>query len=175
VISSLEGEFDHKSVFEVFTNPEYAAAFTKKERDLFKRYVLWTRLVSERNTTNPQGKTVDLIPFTLKHQNNLVLKPNRLYGGKGIVFGCEVNRTSWQKKIETALKEPGDWVIQQLGKLRKKSFFSPLNRKARQKNYYVVSGFFATEKGLGMVGRMSEKTIVNVARRGGLTPILLMK
>lgn len=175
VISSLEGEFDHKSVFEVFTNPEYTAAFTQKERALFKRYVLWTRLVNERKTTNPKGKTVDLIPFTFKNQNDLVLKPNRLYGGKGIVFGQEVNRASWQKKIETALKEPGDWVIQQLGKLRKKSFFSPLDLKVRKKNYYVVSGFFATEKGLGMVGRMSERTIVNVARRGGLTPILLMK
>ncbi|MBI4372958.1 MAG: hypothetical protein HY585_04455, partial [Candidatus Omnitrophica bacterium] len=49
------------------------------------------------------------------------------------------------------------------------------NRKVREKNYYVVSGFFATEKGLGMVGRMSERTVVNVARRGGLTPILAIK
>ena len=175
VISSLEGEFDHKSVFEVFTNPKYVTAFTQKERELFKRYVLWTRLISERKTTDPREKTIDLIPFTLKNQNSLVLKPNRLYGGKGIVFGREVTHTSWRKKIEAALNEPGDWVIQQLGKLRKKSFFSPIDRKIRQKNYYVVSGFFATEKGLGMVGRMSERTIVNVARRGGLTPILLMK
>ena len=175
VVSSLEGEFDHKSVFELFTSPEHAHAFTKKECELFRRHVLWTRLLSERKTINPKGKRIDLIPFTLKNQDGLVLKPNRLYGGKGIVFGCEVNRASWHKKIESALQEPGDWVIQQLGKLRKKSFFSPLNQKARQKNYYVVSGFFATEKGLGMVGRMSERTIVNVARRGGLTPILLMK
>ena len=175
IISSLEGEFDHKSAFEVFTNSEYAAAFSRKELELFKRYVLWTRLLTERKTTNPKEKKIDLLPFTLKQQNDLVLKPNRLYGGKGIVFGREVNRASWQKKIEAVVKEPGEWVIQQLGKLRKKSFFSPLDQKARLKSYYVVSGFFATEKGLGMVGRMSENTIVNVARRGGLTPILLMK
>ncbi len=175
VISSLEGEFDHKSVFEVFTNPEYANAFSKKELELFKLYILWTRLLSERKTTDNKGKKVDLIPFTLKNQSGLVLKPNRLYGGKGIVFGRETNRSAWQKKIEKGLKEPGEWVIQQLGKLRKKSFFSPLNQKVSRKNYYVVSGFFATKKGLGMVGRMSERTIVNVARRGGLTPILLMK
>ncbi len=176
VISSLEGEFDHKSAFEMFTSPEYANAFTKKECELFKHHVLWTRLLRERKTTDPKGKLVDLIPFTLKNQNDLVLKPNRLYGGKGIVFGREVNRAAWHKKMDATFKKPGEWVIQQLGRLRKKSFFSPLDqKKARLKNYYVVSGFFATEKGLGMVGRMSERTIVNVARRGGLTPILLIK
>ena len=175
VISSLEGEFDHKSVFEVFTNPEYVKFFTQKERELFKRYILWTRLLAERKTTAPNGKTVELIRFTRKNQSDLVLKPNRLYGGKGIVFGRETSKKSWEKKIDTALKEPGDWVIQKLGKLKTKSFFSRMDRKVSEHEYYVVSGFFATEKGLGIVGRMSENKIVNVAQRGGLTPILLMK
>ena len=176
IISSLEGEFDHKSVFEVFTSPQYAYAFTQKERKLFKRYILWTRLIRECRTTNSKGKLIDLIPFTLKHQANLVLKPNRLYGGQGIVFGREADRAAWRKKIEAALNQPGEWVIQQLGKLRKKSFFSPgQKKKINEKDFYVVSGFFATEKGLGIVGRMSERTVVNVARHGGLTPILLMK
>ena len=175
VISSLEGEFDHKSAFEVFTSPEYMSFFTAKERQLFKRHILWTRLLRERKTSNSKGKTVDLIPYTIKNQNSLVLKPNRLYGGKGIVFGCEVKRGNWHKKIATTLQEPGEWVIQERGTLRTKSFFSPIGKKIKEKDFYVVSGFFATEKGLGIVGRMSERTVVNVARRGGLTPILLMK
>jgi uncharacterized circularly permuted ATP-grasp superfamily protein len=105
----------------------------------------------------------------------MVLKPNRLYGGKGIVFGRETSKKSWEKKIDAALKEPGDWVIQKLGALRTKSFFSRMDRKVSEHDYYVVSGFFATEKGLGIVGRMSENKIVNVAQRGGLTPILTIK
>ena len=175
IISSLEGEFDHKSAFEMFTNPEYAKWFDQKERALFKRYVLWTRLLTERKTTGPNGKTVDLIRFTRKNQNDLVLKPNRLYGGKGIIFGRETSNKNWTNKIESALKEPGDWVIQKLGALRTKSFFSRMDKKVSEHEYYVVSGFFATQKGLGIVGRMSENKIVNVAQRGGLTPILLMK
>ena len=166
VVSSLEGEFDHKSVFEIFTNPEYAHAFTAQERNLFKRHILWTRLVRERSTTDMKGKPMDLLPFIRKHQSDLVLKPNRLYGGKGVAFGREDKRSEWERKIETCLKEAGDWVVQQLGALRKRNFW--------KKDYYVVSGFFATEKGIGIVGRMSERTVVNVARRGGLTPILFV-
>ncbi|MBI4115773.1 MAG: hypothetical protein HY447_04260 [Candidatus Omnitrophica bacterium] len=175
VVSSLAGEFDHKSAFEVFTNPIYASYFSSRERELFKRHILWTRLLREIKTTGPSGKVMDLIPFVLKHQSELVLKPNRLYGGKGVMFGQGVPRSVWRKKIESSLKEPGDWVIQQLGRLRTKRFFRPDGRKTKEKNLYVVSGFFATEKGLGIVGRMSERTVVNVARRGGLTPILLIK
>jgi hypothetical protein len=175
VISSLEGEFDHKSVFEVFTSPRYSGAFTPVERRVFRNHILWTRLLREVKTVDPTGKTIDLIPYVLKRQSCLVLKPNRLYGGKGIVFGREVPRLTWKKKIESALKEPGDWVVQQLGKLRKRTFFSRDGTRVKEKDLYVVSGFFATEKGLGIVGRMSERTIVNVARRGGLTPILLIQ
>ncbi|MBI4372388.1 MAG: hypothetical protein HY585_01520 [Candidatus Omnitrophica bacterium] len=175
IVSSLEGEFDHKSAFEVFTSPKYAKWFTAQERSLFAKHILWTRLLRACKTTDSNGKSIDLIPFVLKHQSDLVLKPNRLYGGKGIVFGGDIDTRKWKSKIESCLKAPGDWVIQKKGKLRAKSFFCPSNRKVREKNYYVVSGFFATEKGLGMVGRMSERTVVNVARRGGLTPILAIK
>ena len=175
VISSLEGEFDHKSVFEVFTDPEYASFFTPRERRLFKRHILWTRLLREIKTTDPQERPVDLIPYVLRHQSELVLKPNRLYGGKGVLLGREASRSVWHKKIDAGLKEEGGWVIQRLGKLRAKRFFRHDGQRAREKDLYVVSGFLATEKGLGIVGRMSERTVVNVARRGGLTPILLVK
>ncbi len=175
VISSLEGEFDHKSAFEVFTHPEFLGAFTSQERALFKRHILWTRLLREIKTPDPKGKIVDLIPYIRKYQSQLVLKPNRLYGGKGVVFGNEVNRSEWDKKIHTALGEPGEWVIQLRGKFRTKRFFRPDEKGVREKELYVVSGFFATDKGMGIVGRMSERKVVNVARRGGLTPILLVK
>lgn len=175
VISSLEGEFDHKSAFEVFTDPQYQSFFSSEEKRLFKQHVLWTRLLREIKTTDSKQRRVDLIPYVLKQQSNLVLKPNRLYGGKGVVFGREITRSQWEKKIAASLDLPGEWVIQQLGRLRKKCFFRPNPVDSREKELYVVSGFFATERGLGIVGRMSERTVVNVARRGGLTPILMVR
>lgn len=178
VISSLEGEFDHKSAFEVFTHSDYSRFFTTQERRLFQKYILWTRLVRETKTTDPKGRPVDLIPYILKHQSVLVLKPNRLYGGKGVVLGRDMKPREWHRKIDKALRNPGDYVIQKLGELRTRRFFRPEGanwKKVREKDLYVVSGFFAAEKGLGIVGRMSERTVVNVARRGGLSPILQIR
>jgi hypothetical protein len=67
VISSLEGEFDHKSAFELFTHPRWASLFSSKERKLFKQHILWTRLLRETKTPGPKGRTVDLITFVMKH------------------------------------------------------------------------------------------------------------
>ena len=175
IVSSLEGEFDHKSAFELFSNPEHTSLFTSREKQIFKRYILWTRLLTERKTPDWNERSVDLVPFVLKNQSVMVLKPNRLYGGKGVVFGRDVTRRVWQEKIEASLRQPGDWVVQRLGRLRKKRFFRPDGKKPSEKDLFVVSGFFATPKGLGIVGRMSERAVVNVARRGGLTPILLIR
>ena len=63
MVSGLGGEFDHKSAFELLTDPEFAErAFSPEERRLFEKHVLWTRLVGERKVTLPDGRSVDLMP-----------------------------------------------------------------------------------------------------------------
>ena len=44
MISSLTGDFDHKSCFEILTDPELAGKFfSPDDCRLFERHVLWTR------------------------------------------------------------------------------------------------------------------------------------
>ncbi|MEZ4368483.1 MAG: hypothetical protein R2939_19720 [Kofleriaceae bacterium] len=45
VVSSLAGEFDHKSTFEVLTDPELRSHFTTRQQKIFRDHVLWTRIV----------------------------------------------------------------------------------------------------------------------------------
>src|ERR1700730_3206043 len=45
IISSLAGEFDHKSAWEILTDPRFGRYFNPDERQVFKRHILWTRLV----------------------------------------------------------------------------------------------------------------------------------
>ena len=57
VVSSISAELDQKSCFEVLTDPELADQFlTVEERQVMRRHVLWTRVVSERRTVSPTGK-----------------------------------------------------------------------------------------------------------------------
>src|SRR5688572_8929997 len=61
VVSSIAAELDQKSCFELFTDPVLADRFlTEAEQQVMRRHVLWTRILSGRNTTSPSGGTVDL-------------------------------------------------------------------------------------------------------------------
>ena len=83
VISSIAGELDHKSGFEVFTNPDFAGFFSPAERSMFRKYLPWTRLIRERRTTDKAGRPIDLVPYAIKNREQLILKPSRAYGGRG--------------------------------------------------------------------------------------------
>src|SRR4029453_2541393 len=57
VISSIAAELDQKSCWEVLTDPRIAERhFSSDERQVFRRHVLWTRIVSDRRTTTPDGR-----------------------------------------------------------------------------------------------------------------------
>ena len=55
VVSSIVGDFDHKSCFEVLTDPAMSEQyFSADDRRLFRRHVLWTRVVADRRTRLPE-------------------------------------------------------------------------------------------------------------------------
>ena len=57
------------------------------------------------------GHSVDLVQFIVEHKDQLVLKPNDEYGGKGIVLGWEVDDAAWAEALRTALREP--YIVQE--------------------------------------------------------------
>ena len=78
VVSSFVGDFDHKSCWEMLTDASIAERyFSADECRLFRRHVLWTRVVSDRRTTLPHGREGDLLEYVREHREQLVLKPNR--------------------------------------------------------------------------------------------------
>lgn len=172
VISSIAGEFDHKSAWELFTNPEFERYFTWRQRRLFKKHLLWTRLLWERKTPNLRGKSVDLISYTRRNREILVLKPNRAYGGEGVVFGHQVTQKAWEKNLEKAIRHPYTHVVQQAALVRAE-LFPEISSDGRVKlePYYAVTGFAATPDGMAILGRASKESVVNVSRKGGLIAI----
>ncbi|MBI4549896.1 MAG: hypothetical protein HY714_03105 [Candidatus Omnitrophica bacterium] len=174
VVSSMGGEFDHKSLFEFFTNPVFSRYFTAAEKKLFARHVLWTRLVREVKTEVPGGRKADLVPFIRRNKESLVLKPNRLFGGEGVLIGRKATRAEWEKSLEEGLSKPGEWVVQSHGTVYQKRFPVPAaNGRSRDDLYYVVSGFISTPDGLAILGRVSKRKVVNVARQGGISAVLV--
>lgn len=174
VISSFAGEFDHKSSFEAFTDSRYRKYFTMAEREIFRKYIPWTRLIWDRQTQGMNGERVSLIKYVRRNKDKLVIKPNREYGGKDVVLGRFVSRRVWDKAIEKALRHPATCVAQKVAGIKEDTF--PILKEDGSlsfEKFYVVSGFAATRNGIAFLGRFSKEPIVNVSRKGGLIPVML--
>jgi hypothetical protein len=179
IISSLAGDFDHKSCWEILTDPQFTQKyFNADERQVFRRHVLWTRVLADRRTTLPNGEMGDLLEFTRKEQEMLVLKPNRSYGGDRVIIGPTISPGEWESTLEHIVSSEDDeqWVVQRLARIPVSEF--PVvcdDGRVSTEPFYTVMGLAPTKYGLSILGRASQKMVVNVAQRGGMCGVLIGK
>jgi hypothetical protein len=175
MISSIAAELDQKSCWEVLTDPQFTHKyFSADERQVFRRHILWTRIVSDRKTLLPSGQVGNLLEFLCEGHERLVLKPNRSFGGEGVVIGPLLARDQWIAAVDKAVADPERWVVQELANIPVSAFpvIGP-NDKINFEPFYTVMGFAGTKYGLAILGRASQKQVVNVAQRGGLCVVMI--
>lgn len=175
MISSITAELDQKSCWEVLTDPDITQKYyNADERHIFRRHILWTRILSDRRTRLPDGQAGDLLEYVRREHETLVLKPNRACGGEGVVLGHALARGEWESAIEAALADKSRWVVQQLTSIPVSEFpIAGPDGQVHSEPFYAVMGFAATKFGVALVGRASQKQVVNVAQRGGICVIVL--
>jgi hypothetical protein len=175
IISSITAELDQKSCWEVLTDPQFTHKYySADERQVFRRHVLWTRLLSDRRTPLPDGQAGDLLEYVRRENESLVLKPNRSYGGEGVVIGPSLTRAAWERALERALADREPWVAQQLASIPVSVFpvVGP-DGAVHMEPFYTVMGFAPSKYGLAVLGRASQKQVVNVAQRGGMCAVMI--
>ena len=175
VISSISAELDQKSCWEVLTDPELVQKYySAEERQVFRRHILWTRILSARRTALPDGTTGDLVACARREREALVLKPNRAYGGEGVVIGPSLSQQEWEQHIDRALADKERWVVQALANIP--VYLFPVvgpDGAVHVEPFYTVMGFAPSKYGLAILGRASQKQVVNVAQRGGMCAVLV--
>ncbi|MFA6292579.1 MAG: carboxypeptidase M32 [Victivallales bacterium] len=178
VVSSIGGDFDHKSCWEILTDDSIAADyFSAEERQIFHRHILWTRLLSDRKTTLPRGEG-DLAEYARLHREELVLKLNRSYGGYGVTLGAHMSEGEWETLIDRALSlsnDPEQCCVVQTATGLPVTEFPVIDERGRihEEPFFVVLGFSPTGGGLAAVARASQKAVVNLAQHGGLAVMLI--
>jgi hypothetical protein len=172
VVSGLTGEFDHKSLCELLSNPDFDRYFTPSQRRTNRLCIPWTRLIRERKTFDSAGHEVDLPTFIRDHRPQLVIKPNRAYGGQDVLIGKDTEAAAWDQAVVNALGEPNTWVVQEVAPLPTADFLDPEDL-SRVTHECVTIGFIASPQGVAFVGRASPERIVNISRGGRLVPIFL--
>lgn len=95
-----------KSMFEVITG-----SFSDRFHPETVARTPWTRRFSSRKTSGPKGERIDdLIAWTRAHWDDLVLKPERGYSGRGVYVGTVHNDV--EAAIQTALGEE-NYILQE--------------------------------------------------------------
>jgi hypothetical protein len=175
MMSSITAELDQKSCWEILTDPQFTQKyFTADERQLFRRHILWTRLLSDRSTLLPGGQSGDLLDYVRREREGLVLKPNRAFGGEGVWIGPAITQAEWEAALDKALADGERWVVQQLASIPVSEFavLGP-DGQAHAEPFYTVMGFAPSKYGLAILGRASQKQVVNVAQRGGMCVVMI--
>ncbi len=129
------------------TDPQFTQKyFSADERQIFRRHILWTRILSDRRTQLPDGHEGSLLDYVRREHESLVLKPNRSYGGQGIVIGHLLERAEWESAIDRALADSERWVVQQLASIPVSEFpvIGP-DGEVHVEPFYTVMGFAPTQ------------------------------
>jgi hypothetical protein len=175
IMSSITAELDQKSCWEVLTDPQLTRKyFNVDERQVFRRHLLWTRILSDRSTVLPDGQHGGLLDYVRKEHEGLVLKPNRSFGGEGVLIGPSLTKAEWLAAIDRALADGERWVVQQLASIPVSDFpvVGP-DGSLHVEPFYTVMGFCGTQYGVAVLGRASQKQVVNVAQRGGMCAVVI--
>lgn len=166
-----------KASFAVVSDERNAHLFTAAELDAIQQHIPWTRIVEERKTVGPDGATLDLVPWISANKEQLVLKPNDEYGGKGVLIGWETDQTTWDTALQTALREPS--IVQVRATIAYEDFPRvddqggvDISRRLVDCDPFLFHG----DSVGGCLTRLSTVTLLNVTAGGGsVVPAFLLR
>jgi uncharacterized circularly permuted ATP-grasp superfamily protein len=165
-----------KAFFAVLTDPDYAHLLTDSERAIVRAHVPWTRLVAD-TATDRHGRRGGLLDLARQDREQLVLKPNDEYGGKGVVLGWETAETQWDAALSAALGDsPGTWVIQERIPVRREIFpsFDESGRVTMTDMLVDLAPYLFRGKMGGYLTRLSTTGLANVTSGGGQVPAFVI-
>jgi hypothetical protein len=160
-----------KSMFEVMT--------TRSRNERFHSETIertpWTRQFYPRRTVDLKGDPIDdLIEWTRRHWQDLVLKPERGYSGHGVRVGGDGSDPD--EAIDLALRE-GSYIVQQKIQLPLWSEEMPIleNGEANIETFQTDFRCLMGPGGLfGFLGRYGGVP-TNVGSGGGVQPLAILK
>lgn len=155
-----------KASLAVLSDEQNRGMFSSEELGAIQDHVPWTRTVEERKTTYGE-LPVDLVPFILKYQDRLVLKPNDDYGGRGIVLGWQTNASGWEQAVQVALESP--YVVQERVSIPSEPYPSIVDGRLQifDRMLDTAPFIFHGDYVDGCLTRLSTDPLLNVSAGGG--------
>jgi hypothetical protein len=176
VVNTFRATLLHKKMsLALLSDDRYAALYTPAQRVAIARHVPWTRRLREGATTW-QGKEVpDLLSLVLDRQQELVLKPNDEYGGKGVVLGWTVDEHSWEQSVTVGLHQ--SYVVQEAVAVPREQFPLAVGADVTLIDMAVdMDPYLFDGRAGGVLTRLSSSALLNVtAGAGSVVPTYVVE
>jgi len=166
-----------KAFFAVLTDARYAHLFSDAERNLFRASVPWTRLVEDTATEKDEWRG-SLLERVRRHREQLVLKPNDEYGGKGVLLGWETDQGAWDSALQGALGDRrGTWIVQERIPVRREIFpqFDAAGAVTMRDMLVDFAPYLFRGRMGGYLTRLSGTGLANVTSGGGQVPSFVIE
>jgi hypothetical protein len=174
VVNPFRSKLLHKKmIFGILTDQRVLSTLSSEEQAAIKRTVPWTRLVRVGETTTLDGQTIDLLPWIRANREQLVLKPNDEYGGKGIYIGWESSESQWEAGLAEAQKSP--YVVQWRVHAPQVAF--PVWGEAGltwEVQTIDLDPYMFFGEAYGFLTRLSTTALCNVTAGGGIVPTFVV-
>ncbi|MCX4791877.1 glutathionylspermidine synthase family protein [Streptomyces sp. NBC_01221] len=144
-----------------------------EDEDVIRRHIPWTRTAGTGMTSDPEGRSVQLLDFAVAAREHLVLKPRHLTRGEGVAIGRWTGADRWAALLADAARSQ-DYVLQSYQPLS--SLTVPESRAtAGGEMMHGLDTYLFGGKAVGFQCRASYDPVTNIGRRGVLLPVVVRK
>jgi hypothetical protein len=176
VVNTFRAKLLHKKMsLALLSDERYAHLYSPAQRDAIERHIPWTRRVREGPTTRHGHPIDDLAAYIALRHNELVLKPNDEYGGKGVVLGWTVDAHEWEQAVSVAVDQ--SYVVQEAIPVPREPF--PVAMEGIRLLDFAVDSdpyLFDGRVSGGVLSRLSSSALLNVtAGAGSIVPAYLVE
>ena len=164
VVNSFRAKLLHKKMsLALLSDERYERLYTPAQRAAVRRHIPWTRQVRP-----------ELAEDIARRRQNLVLKPNDEYGGKGVVLGWTVDQAEWEAAIDVATRQ--SYVVQEAVEIPRVPFPIALDGIRYLDLAVDLDPYLFNGRAGGFMTRVSAAALLNVtAGAGSVVPTFVVE
>ncbi len=175
VVNTFRAKLLHKKMsLALLSDERNAHLYTQAQRRAIERHVPWTRRVADGATTRHSKPVPDLLLHCAERRQELVLKPNDEYGGRGVVLGWTVDQEEWERSLREAAAQP--FVVQEAVEVPREPFPMVLDGIELLDLAIDMDPYLFDGRPRGCLTRLSSSALLNVtAGAGSIVPTFVVE
>ncbi len=152
-----------KAAFAVLTDPHHGDLFSDEQRRAIAAHVPWTRRVAPA-----------LADELIARREQLVLKPNDEYGGKGVLLGWTTPPDAWAAAVAAAAASDAvAMVVQERSRTSTVRLPTFTDRVVYEDVYFDLCPFLFAGLAEGAMVRVSATPVCNVSAGAGIAAVVV--